>query len=230
MNLQTLHQECMQRQNELKALLSDTSRFEEAMQLFLIQHAALHSAQAAPGLTSSLQDAVLEGLDLEQYRPVPAGEIHSLAWLLWHDARCEDITMNLLVADSPQVLDTWVRWLGTPVRDTGNAMGPAEIDTFSQEVDINALLGYHSAVACRTQNIARSLKPIDLKRKTPPERLQRIWDQGAILEPARSIFDYWANRTVTGLLLMPATRHHLVHLNEALSLKHKLIAGARQPI
>lgn len=32
---------------------------------------------------------------------------------------------------------------------------------------------------------------------------------------ARFVTDYWSRRTIAGLLLMPATRHNFVHLNEA---------------
>ena len=45
--------------------------------------------------------------------------------------------------------------------------------------------------------------------------------EGAVLEVASDLIDYWAKRTIAGLLLMPATRHNLVHLNEALRLKQK---------
>jgi hypothetical protein len=40
-----------------------------------------------------------------------------------------------------------------------------------------------------------------------------------VVEAARGIADYWSKRNVAGLLLMPATRHNLIHLNEAFLLK-----------
>ena len=45
--------------------------------------------------------------------------------------------------------------------------------------------------------------------------------EGAVVEEARDLIDYWGKRTIAGLLLMPATRHNLVHLNEALRLKRR---------
>jgi hypothetical protein len=47
--------------------------------------------------------------------------------------------------------------------------------------------------------------------------------EGAVVEAAQSITNYWSKRNVAGLLLMPATRHNLIHLNEALQVKRKLI-------
>jgi hypothetical protein len=46
-------------------------------------------------------------------------------------------------------------------------------------------------------------------------------DEGAVVEAARGLLDYWGKRNIAGLLLMPATRHNLVHLNEALQLKQR---------
>jgi hypothetical protein len=55
-----------------------------------------------------------------------------------------------------------------------------------------------------------------------PNAVQRIFDEGAVLEETRGIAEYWSKRDVAGLLLMPATRHILTHLNEALKIKKKL--------
>ena len=45
--------------------------------------------------------------------------------------------------------------------------------------------------------------------------------EGAVAKEARDLIDYWGKRRIAGLLLMPATRHNLVHLNEALRLKRR---------
>lgn len=54
-----------------------------------------------------------------------------------------------------------------------------------------------------------------------PSRLQRVLDEGAVVEAARDLTEYWGRRDIAGLLLMPATRHNLVHLNESLKIKRK---------
>jgi hypothetical protein len=42
-----------------------------------------------------------------------------------------------------------------------------------------------------------------------------------VVEAAAGLLDYWGRRTIAGLLLMPATRHNIVHLNEAARIKQK---------
>lgn len=86
------------------------------------------------------------------------------------------------------------------------------------------LRNYRVAVGKKTREIIRSLQPFDLKRKMDPLRLQRILDEGAVLkaEGARWLIDFWGRKNVAGLLLMPATRHLMVHINESIRLKKVL--------
>ncbi len=111
-----------------------------------------------------IKDAVLAGVTEEQYRVILKGQEHTIAWLLWHMARCEDITMNLLVAGTSQVLlqDDWLKKLGVNVVDTGNAMNQEEILRFSEQIDIPALREYRLAVGKRTRHIAQGLTAVDL--------------------------------------------------------------------
>jgi hypothetical protein len=52
----------------------------------------------------SFEDEILDDMTEEQVRRIPQGCEHSVAWCIWHIACIEDVTMNLLVADRPQVL------------------------------------------------------------------------------------------------------------------------------
>ena len=61
----------------------------------------------------------------------------------------------------------------------------------------------------------------DLTAKVDPVRIQHVLDVGAIRPDSTYITDYWGKRDIRGLLLMPATRHNIVHLNEAARLKKK---------
>lgn len=213
---------CLKRQTDLRRVLS-SGQHEEAIEMFLSQHAVLHSAKMVGTDAWSFEDEVLDDMAEEQIRRVPRSCGHSVAWIIWHIARCEDITMNLLVAGSPQVLnqDDWLGRIEAPICHTGNEMDVASVAHFGDAVDIAALRAYRVAVGRRTREIVQQLGPGDLKRKVDPARLQRVWDEGAVIEAAGYIVDYWGKRDVAGLLLMPASRHLIVHLNEALKLKRR---------
>jgi hypothetical protein len=131
--------------------------------------------------------------------------------------------MNILVTDSPQVFSQgeWQTKLNVSFIDCGNEMDDAAMEQLSEQIKLQALRDYRVAVGQRTREIFATLQPNDLSRKVDPARIQRVMNEGALTEPARGIADYWSKRDIAGLLLMPASRHNLVHLNEILKLKKR---------
>ena len=214
------------RQKELREALTTPGQFEEGVRLFFSQHAALHAARMAQTEPWSFEDWVMDDLTEEETRRIPQGHDHSVAWLIWHLARVEDIAMNRLVAGEPQRLhqDGWYKQMKTNVQDTGNAMPTQGVRDLSAGIDIEALRAYRLAVGRRTREIVRGLEPADLKRKVDPAHLQQILDEGAVDRQAQGLIDYWGKKDVAGLLLMPPTRHCFVHLNETLRIKKRLRA------
>lgn len=214
---------CLKQQTELRQVMLSFDQPEAAIQLFLRQHAMLHSSSMAQTEPWSFEDEVFNDMSEAQIRRIPPGSDHSVAWLTWHIARCEDITMNLLVAGSPQILHqgNWLQRMNITARDTGNAMDKEEIAALSAAIGLEALRAYRLAVGSRTRLIVQQLQPAELKRKISASQIQRVMDEGAVLKAAHDVADYWGGRNVAGLLLMPATRHNLSHLNEALQLKRK---------
>jgi hypothetical protein len=207
----------------LRRILTAAGQHEKAIGMFLDQHAMLHSAKMAGSAPWSFEDAILDDMSEAQIRRIPRNAEHSIAWCLWHIARIEDVAMNLLVAGRAQVFSQseWPERMRVSIQDTGNAMSPFDVAHLSEKIDIQALRAYRVAVGRRTREIVKGLAPEDLKRKVNPSRLQQVMDQGAVVPAARGVVDYWSKRDVAGLLLMPASRHCLVHLNEALQLKGK---------
>ncbi len=212
-----------QGQQVLRQALSQSTQYSKVLELFLNQHAVLHSAAITPSGSWSFEDEIWQDLSQAAARCIPPGGEHSIAWLFWHIARIEDVTMNVLVAGHPQLLlqDGWLERLRVAVRDTGNATPPQAVAELSAALDLEALRAYRLAVGCRTRQVVTQLSPEALKQKVDPSRLQRLMDEGAVVEAAHGLIDYWGSLSNAGLLLMPPTRHNFVHLNEALRVKRK---------
>lgn len=113
--------------------------------------------------------------------------------------------------------------LGVTVRDTGNAMDAAAVAALSAAVDIPALRAYRLAVGQRTREVVQRAQAGQFKQPVEQSRLEQIRAQGGVVEGALGILAYWGSLTLGGLLLMPPTRHGMIHLNEALRLKRKLL-------
>jgi len=211
------------RQKELRHSLEKSSDTALATELFLLQHAAVHVSRISNSPVHSFADEVLRDLSPNELRFIPRKENHSIAWVVWHLARVEDVTMNLLVANEDQVLlgEDWPDRLGIDEIHTGNGMTDHDVVRFSSEVDISALVKYRLSVGLQTCRIVKKLKAANYSQKVQYDRIQRIWDEAAMLPKAKGIVEYWAGRTIAGLLLMPPTRHCIIHLNEARRIKSK---------
>lgn len=198
---------------------------DQSIALFLREHAMLHSAHMSKIGLWSFQDEVLTGLSDDQVRAVPPGGEHSIAWILLHLARIEDITLNLLVAGKPQLFTPqgWGKKMNVGIPHSANGMDSASLRTLSQGINVRALKAYRTAVGRRTREIVKKLKTEDFKKPVHPMRLQRVLEEGAVSSEAMEIVQYWGKKTVAGLLLMPPTRHCVLHLNEALKIKKKVL-------
>jgi hypothetical protein len=207
-----------------------------ALETFLVQHAIVHSARMSKSHLFSFEDEILNGLPEQQFREIAPKWNHSIAWIMWHIARVEDVVMNLLVAGTSQILleDNWHGRIGARVLHTGNGSTGNEVRDLSQSVDPHHLRMYRIAVGRKTRKVVKRLCSDEYGTKVDPSRIQRIWDEGAVLTQAKSIVDYWASRTIGELLLMPPLRHCFLHLNEARRIRHaldkrKLPEAGREP-
>ncbi len=198
-----------------------------AIELLLQQHAMVHTGKISKVKLWSFEDELLKDMPAEQIRCMPPGGEHSIAWILFHIARIEDITMNLLVAGTPQLFlrEDWAKKLNVSVLHSANQMNEISIVTLSAQIDIEALMAYRQSVGRRTRQIVKQLKVEQFKQKANASRLQRVLEEGALLPEAIGILNYWSKRTIAGLLLMPPTRHNFLHLNEAARIKAKLQRG-----
>lgn len=208
--------------DELRKRIRSRKTFAQAMELALELHAITHAGEASSSEVPTFCDDVLDGLREQDFSVMPTKKDETIAWHFWHIARIEDLVGNLLVAEQPQMFsDTWRKRLNVTIRDTGNAMTDSEIIRFSKEVDKTELLRYRNAVGCRTREILTALTPDDLKQKPKDESLERLASEGGLLETKGSIWlkDFWGKHTVAGLVLLPLTRHHMMHLPDSVAIK-----------
>jgi len=211
-------------QQELQKALERGDEPQKVIPLFLDHHAMVHSGRLVERSGWSFEDEAMDGLKEADFRIIPPGEDHSIGWIIWHLARIEDVTMNVLVAGTPQVFQAegWVNKVGIDTPETGNALDPIGIRRLSEMVNITALRDYRLAVGNRTREIVKSLRPSDYRQKVDPAQLDQIMAEGAVVDSTRWLADYWGKKTFAGLLLMPPTRHNFVHLNEAIRIKKKI--------
>jgi hypothetical protein len=201
-------------------------KFEESKNLFLKIHAMVHSSTMSGIGEKTFEDELWESLSEDKFKNAINEKGRTIAYGMWHSTRIEDITMNILVADSSQVLSVgnWKEKIKSTITDTGNALNEKEILEFSKSINMQELKNYRIAVGRRTRDIVKNLTYDDMKRTFEKNQLQRIIDEGAVLDVEASnwLVDFWGKKNVAGILLMPGARHHMVHLNESFRAKKKV--------
>jgi hypothetical protein len=189
-------------QTELRRVMLETDQHEKAISLFLHQHAMLHSAKMAKNGIWSYEDEIMDDMDDAQMRRIPKNGEHSVLWCLWHIARIEDVTMNLLIANTEQIFEegNWLAKTDSSISHTANAMSVDEIAELSARLNIAALREYRIAVGQRTREIVKTLEPSTLKKKVDPAQITRVAEKSLVHKDAPGIIEYWRKRNIAGLL------------------------------
>ena len=187
----------------------------DARDLFLDQHAAMHSA-AVGGNAMSVAERTFSGLSDEQMRVRPREDLNSLAWLLWHIARTEDVFVNPVLAARPQVFDdAWAKRLAVSRRDFGIGMSSPEVTELSRQIDLGALREYRDAVGHATREVVGGFKPEDWTGEVPAESIRRAADQGAFGVRTDAVVKAFTARPRGTLLSGIAIFHPAAHMGEA---------------
>ena len=153
----------------------------DGAQFFLLRYEPLHGM---------MTDRLLAELTEAQLRARPSGQ-NSIAWLLWHMARAEDIGVNAFAYDRPEVFDEgdWGKRVGSGRRDLGTSMTSDEVTAFSATVDVGAIRDYWRAVGDRTLETVRRDGAGSWDTPVDPARMRRIiredGDYGPRVDPNR---------------------------------------------
>ena len=174
----------------------------DAVDFFLLRYETLHR---------TLLDDLLRGLSDAQVRGRPHPGVNTIAWLIWHAARVEDVGVNRFIVDDAQVVDGgWLARLGVDRRDVGTGMTDAEVDALSARIDLGALRGYWEALTRRTLEVVGRLRGQDLDDVVPADRVKRVCaDEGAVAPGAEWLTEFWAKGRTRGWLLAQTPLLHV---------------------
>jgi uncharacterized damage-inducible protein DinB len=107
-----------------------------------------------------------DGLTAEQLSFVPEGESHSIAWVMWHGARVEDLIVQQFIKGVPQEWESggWAAKLGLPEKSFGTGQSTEEAKGIRIN-DAPAFLGYLDRVASLTDALLDSATDAELDRQ-----------------------------------------------------------------
>jgi hypothetical protein len=191
----------------------------DARDLFLEQHAAMHSA-AVGGNKMSVAERAFAGVTDEQMRVRPREDLNSLAWLMWHIARAEDVLVNVLVAGQPQVFDDgWAKRLGIARPDFGIGMTSPEVTELTKQIELGALREYRDTVGRRTRELIGGFRPHDWEGQVTTAAVERAAGLGAFGVRTEVMTKAFPGRPRAAMLSGIALFHSAGHMGEAATVR-----------
>ncbi|HEU4797278.1 MAG TPA: DinB family protein [bacterium] len=195
-------------------------------EVILRSHAIVHGLEVGQAEGQfSLEYSRLNGVTDDQLRLRPQGW-NSIAYLLWHMARCEDVAANVIVAQRPQVFDEgeWSGRLRITRRDIGTGMTDEEVEALSRAIDLPNLRAYRGAVGRRTQDIARELPDPEWDQTVDAAIVRDAAAQGAFTPESEWVARFWEGKSKGWFLYWLAVGHNYMHMGHAGWVKEMILS------
>lgn len=172
-----------------------------------------------------------EALSREKFNAMPfmnARGYHSktVAYSIYHIFRIEDITANTLIKKGEQVFfaGEYQKKMDSPIITTGNELTGAQIAEFSAKLDLDELYKYISEVSETTEKMLKGLDFSELKIRMTDSDRENIRTLRCVSEDENAVWliDYWCGKDIRGLIQMPLSRHHIMHVEAAVRIMNRI--------
>ncbi len=110
-------------------------------------------------------DQALEGLTPEEMAWVPNDECNSIAFILWHVTRAEDMWINRVILEEDLVYEGWHKTLGTPADESGYGYTREQLLSWPVP-ELEQLKGYAGEVRVKTTALIQTITTEGLSRET----------------------------------------------------------------
>jgi len=210
-----------EKQKSLKNMLLSQKTFEKGKDILLEMHYLLHSKIIYKTNVETFYDNLWENLKENTCKIISKKET-SILWNIWHITRIEDLIANIVIGNKDEIFNKEIqKKLNIKIKDTGNEMTYAEMEIFNKNINIKELKEYRIKVGKSTKKILDGLEYSDMKIKVKKEQMEKIYKCGGVLDTTIWLLDFWGKKNIYGLIMMPITRHQIVHLNDCFKIKEK---------
>lgn len=160
-----------------------------------------------------VKEHCLKGLTDEQLRYQPHEGLNSIAWMMWHTARVQDVGNTLISPGREQVLnEDWLARLKVYRRDIGTGMTREECAHFNRMIDTRALRAYWDAVSDAVRDVGMTVPAAALGEPVDARRVHEMLEDGTIgNERARWVPDFLSGKS-RGWILSMAVWHMAEHM------------------
>lgn len=141
---------------------------------------------------------------------------NSIAWLLWHLARTEDVVVQVLIQGGSQVLQEgdWPERLGVDATHIGTGLGDDEVGDFTKALNVEAVDEYWQSVAKASYQWLKSVRAEELEMV--PELNERLVGAPNVLGGAsnEAIIAFWNGQSARQLFQGVVISHGFIHIGQ----------------
>ncbi|VEU80439.1 DinB family protein [Haploplasma axanthum] len=174
----------------------------------------------------NMYEYVFNTLKEEEYKKKPIKQFKTIAYYLYHLNRIEDITLNTLIKDQEQIFykNNYQERINSKLHTTGNELTLDEVEKFSERLNIKELIKYVKEVFENTNNYIKIVNYLDSRTLITSERKEKLLELGSVSNDSKAFWlvDYWCKKDYQGIMLMPFSKHHFMHLWNSISIIEKL--------
>lgn len=178
------------------------------------------------GYVREMYDEIFDRCLAEDFSAMPLKTDDTIGFNLYHLQRIEDITSNTLVAGREQIFFArgYDKALNSPIITTANELPRDSLPEFSAKLDYEQLHKYIIEVHENTNRIIRETDFAASRLKISEERRNALIALNVVSteDSAFWLVDYWCKKTVAGLMLMPFSRHQLMHIDGSMRIIESL--------
>jgi Protein of unknown function (DUF664) len=110
-------------------------------------------------------DGLADGLTDEVAMYQPAPDANTIAWLIWHSARVQDVQVcDIAKSEQVWIRDGWVDRFGLDLARDDTGYGHSAEDVRKVQASVELLAGYYHAVHDMTLEFVGTLSDADLER------------------------------------------------------------------
>jgi len=216
-----MNKEWSNKQKRMQVLLNRKETFNEAIAL-LIELRMDVFKQITQIVNEYPEDAFYQ----MPFPKVDGYHSKTLSYSIWHIFRIEDIVAHEMITNDEQILFKYdyIKKINTPIITTGNELSGEDIVNFSKKLNIWQLYDYAKAVLESTNQILLKLEYSELRRKFTDGYIDKIKETKCVSENEKAVWliEYWCGKNIKGLINMPFSRHHIMHVEAMCRIKNKL--------
>lgn len=160
-------------------------------------------------------DLTMSNVPKDRFTDRPAHGGNSVAWLLWHIARCEDVAINTVVRGEPQVFvrDGWMDRIRVAEHRVGTGLSDEEVDGFNAAADADSIEAYWKAVQDLTSGWLQTVDLATLDEAPPVD--ERLASVPAIVgAPAAWLPSFWRGQPGRWFVHWVTNGHGFWHIGE----------------